>query len=756
MREEFFKKHIKFTSADIVKEKINYFFSKDYYVLTFLILLKLFVQFLLLNSGYKWISGDDYSRTVISYQWLEHPKIYAGIWLSLHFWINGFFMLFIHDLFTAATTVNIIFSTATVFYFFKLTEEVFDRKTAFWSTVIFSVFNFQVWLSTSGLPESIYFFFVIGGIFYYIKFLQTTKLNYVMLGAVFFAFSNLLRYEGWLFSIVFTLLIASDIIRTKKFTKKYFISVLISLISFLTILWWLMQNYLDFKDPFFFAKETARIYESLNSAGIIQKVFQYPVFIFYIAPITSVLALKVVYKNIRHQSFSLKNYFILFGFLEVILLMIQGMFGTGGTNMISRYIVINAILYIPPAVYQIFNFRRYIAVSVLAATIVIYFIWCFYYPTSYREDTYEVGMILKSEFAKTPDKGKDKVYFEEVQGSFDIFPIQTLSNRPSKFITGDLTQLIQASKKSKTKTDSKEINVLDLKNYFDKDSISIAVVRSETYRDKLSRIALRNEEIGDYKIFYFRDRASNVNDSSIKIFAKNIISLKDNPKILNFDKLLAINQVKVDNTNFGFNPQSVTVDWSAVNPAIIDSIDYSDYEFERYVVQVEIKSADSDSLVYMENKKIFSDRNIDDLLQYNSIRTIIVLKPFALLQYSLRNYSSPFESGSYNLSMKLRDTKTGKYLMLYSGDSLLTTRADGRTDSLRTKTVRPDLAKKDTLQNSFDLGKIIAMFPDQDITKLKSKNASELYSMMLNQGVRLLFSQRYQADYFLNYVFSYF
>jgi hypothetical protein len=154
------------------------------------------------------------------------------------------------------------------------------------------------------------------------------------------------------------------------------------------------------------------------------------------------------------------------------------------------------------------------------------------------------------------------------------------------------------------------------------------------------------------------------------------------------------------------------------------------------VVQVEIKSADSDSLVYMENKKIFSDRNIDDLLQYNSIRTIIVLKPFALLQYSLRNYSSPFESGSYNLSMKLRDTKTGKYLMLYSGDSLLTTRADGRTDSLRTKTVRPDLAKKDTLQNSFDLGKIIAMFPDQDITKLKSKNASELYSMMLNQGVK--------------------
>jgi hypothetical protein len=143
LREEFFKKHIKFTSADIVKEKINYFFSKDYYVLTFLILLKLFVQFLLLNSGYKWISGDDYSRTVISYQWLEHPKIYAGIWLSLHFWINGFFMLFIHDLFTAATTVNIFFRLRRYFTFLNLPKKFLTEKplSGARSFFLFSIFR---------------------------------------------------------------------------------------------------------------------------------------------------------------------------------------------------------------------------------------------------------------------------------------------------------------------------------------------------------------------------------------------------------------------------------------------------------------------------------------------------------------------------------------------------------------------------------------------------------------------------------------
>lgn len=752
MKNFFTEKYLKYPIVNSIREKINFFFGKDLYVITFLILLKLSVQFLLLGSGFKWISGDDYSRTVISYQWLEHPKIFSGIWLSLHFWINGFFMLFIHDLFTAATTVNVIFSTATLIYFFKLTEDVFDRKTAFWSSVIFSVLNFQVWLSTSGLPESIYFFFVIGGIYYFIKYQQERKLFFVFLGGAFFSMSNLLRYEGWLFSVLFILLIASDFLRTKKITKDYLLSVLVSMISVTTIIWWLMQNYFDFKDPLFFAKETARIYDSLNNAGAIQKFFQYPVFLFYIAPITTVLSLKVLYRYIRYQRFSLKNYFVLFAFGELLLLMIQGLFGTGGTNMISRYIVINAILFIPLAVYQIFNFRRYIAVSLLAATIVIYFIWCFYYPQAYREDTYEVGYMLQKEFAKGYDKGKDKVYFEEIEGSYDIYPIQTLSNKPSKFITGNLTQLIQASKKSKAKTAETGINVLDLKNYFDKDSISIAIVRSETYREKLSSIALRNEEIGDYKIFYFRDKESNVNDSSINIFAKNIISLKENPSLLNFGKLLAITQAKVENTNFGFNPQSVTVDWASVNPYIIDSIDYNNLGFERYVAQIEIASTEDDSVVYVEHKKIFSDRNIDDLIQYNSIKTIIVLKPFALLQYSGRKHSSPFESGPYNLYLKIKDTKTDSYLRLFSGDSILTSKVSRQIDSLRTKPVHT----KDSILYSYELGTIIAMFPDQDITNLKSKNSSELYRLLLTQGARLIFSQRYQGDYFLNYLFSYF
>ena len=97
MKNFFTEKYLKYPIVNSIREKINFFFGKDLYVITFLILLKLSVQFLLLGSGFKWISGDDYSRTVISYQWLEHPKIFSGIWLSLHFWINGFFMLFIHS-----------------------------------------------------------------------------------------------------------------------------------------------------------------------------------------------------------------------------------------------------------------------------------------------------------------------------------------------------------------------------------------------------------------------------------------------------------------------------------------------------------------------------------------------------------------------------------------------------------------------------------------------------------------------------------
>ncbi|HMS65764.1 MAG TPA: glycosyltransferase family 39 protein, partial [Ignavibacteria bacterium] len=377
--------HIKnFNAQKFIRKLKEYeikFFSSFLFQISFLLFVKLLFQFVILNSGYRWLSADDYCRTVKSFEWLQKPVIDSGVWLTPHFWVNGFAMLFVKDLFTAATIVNIVFSGLTLIYFYSLTRMVFDLKTAFYSALIFCFFPFQVWLSISGLPESVFFFFIIAGIYYFIRwrFYGERKI-YLILSALSFALSNGFRYEGWLFSGVLVLLVLIDLLNERKLTKRILVNFLISLISFTTILWWLIQNYVDHHNMFFFAEETTKIFKEFNSAGFLQRLVQYPTFIFFIAPVTTFFSVKVIFETLNDPGISKKKIFLLFNILELSLLTIQAILGTGGTNMISRYIVINAMLFIPFGVAQIFEFRKIISVILIAFILAVNIIWSFYYP----------------------------------------------------------------------------------------------------------------------------------------------------------------------------------------------------------------------------------------------------------------------------------------------------------------------------------------------------------------------------------------
>ncbi|MFA5404562.1 MAG: glycosyltransferase family 39 protein, partial [Ignavibacteria bacterium] len=514
---------------------IEYFSSRKYLIFILLFVIKTLLQISLFQNGYNWLSADDFCRTVKSFEWLQKPEIHSGVWLSGHFWFNGIAMLFIKNLFISATAVNIIFSALTLFYFYNLIEMCFDKRIAFFSSLIFCVFPFQVWLSISGLPESIFFFFVVAGMYYFIKWKNSeSKLLFLILSAVAFALSNLFRYEGWLFSIVFVLFIVSEIRKEKKLSKELTKNILISLISFSTVIFWLVLNYIDYKEVFYFAKETNKIYEDYNTVKYLQRLIQYPTFLFYIAPITTVLSVKVSWDFARcifkpNGNFpKIAIYFAMFNIAELGLLMLQGLAGTGGTNMISRYIVINAILFLPFAVYQVFKYRKILATLFLITIILVNYIWCYYFPQSFRVDTIETGVLLKNQIEKNFNKD-EKIYFEEIEGYYDVFAVQTLSNNPSKFVLGNFPSLKieeKKSKKKKSQLSDEELNILDIKRYFEKNKISMAVVKSDGYVDKLRKMNFKNEEIGEYKIFYLKNIESNVNDSSISIFSQNVPSLE--------------------------------------------------------------------------------------------------------------------------------------------------------------------------------------------------------------------------------------
>ena len=747
----------------------QYVIQREYLILSILLILKFVFQFIITNSGYKWLSSDDYCRTVKSFEWLENPIIYSGVWLTPHFWINGIVMMFIKDLFLAATMTNVFFSSVTVYYFFKATQIVFDKKTAILSSFIFILFPFQVWLSLSGLPESIHFFFIIAGVYYALLY----KKNFgntrdLILATIMFSFGNMFRYEGWLFSIVFIIYIYYLEIVLKEKKKRDYKAIFISILSLSTIIWWFIQNYFDHGSLLYFASETNKIYEDYGGIKVIQKFVQYPVFIFYIAPITSFFAIKVSYDCFKgfikkKTDVTLLSIFAFFNIAQLLLLMLQGLLGTGGTNMISRYIVINAILFIPLAVWQIFNFRKWITVSLFIIIIAGNIVWSFNYPNPYRADTYETGKLIRDRIERKYLRSDERVYFEEVEGYYDVFAVQTISNYPSKFIFGNFPILIneEGKRKKKSKLSNEELNILDIKSYLEKNKISLAVVKSDSYAEKLKKLNFVNEEIGDYKIFYIRNLESNINDSSITVLANKIIDLSKNQNTINFNKTIAVKEVTLDNTNFGFNPQTVSITWASTSKSILDSIDYDNFEFDRYNSVIELRREDNDSLVYTESKRIFSERNIEDLLAYNEVKNIIVIKPFALIYYSKKFVSSPFESGIYNLSLKIYDAKKKISLSLFKGDSLFKPAIkqidSSKTllDSIKLKLKNSEIQKK-ALTNNLMIGSIIAFFPNTNIEKLVGTDGANFYRIITKNGLQVFFSQRHQADHFLNFVFNYF
>jgi 4-amino-4-deoxy-L-arabinose transferase-like glycosyltransferase len=770
-----------------LKSRTAKLFNNSAFAIASLIVLKTIFQIVIVKSGLRWLSADDYCRTVISYEWLHDPKIYSGVWLSLHFWINGLFIAVFKDLTLAPIMANTLFSVLTLIYFYIIIQKIFDRTTAYLSGFLYCVFPFQVWLSTSGMPESIFFFFVTAGFYYFLKWYDNFReegftrkaVIYLLVSSTLLNISNLLRYEGWLFSI--TLVILTIILSYKKvrFNSLLFINFGISFISLLSAFWWLYMNFLDHNDAFFFIKETTKIFENLNNAGFWQRFVQYPFFVLYIAPLTTLLGLRKIYLTFRNKrsgfkgSFSMLRIYLLFNVIELTLLMLTGILGSGGTNLISRYIVLNSIMFFPFAVWQLLDFRKYISVVSLAALIVINIVWNFYYQQAYRDDTYEVADLTKRLIQHDYFDKNEKIYFEMTEGYFDLYPLQVISNSPNMFNSDTIPPVFPPTEPGKKISQKKrneeqlKLNILELRKFLEKRRIKLFIARSDLLIDKLQKLSSKSEQIGDYRIFYLSDKKIKYhkgNSADVGLQETTASERSFPPNTISFDKKLILKDFRIDNTNFGLNPQTITLIWQIADMSILDSLSYGKDDFGRFKVKLALTSPDNDSTAYDTYANVFSERNVEEFFETEEIKNILILKPFAMLNYSRKIKLSPFESGLYNLRLSIIDESQSEELEIYKGDSLYVDKRDTDSETITDTTkaeykIRQAKLKKyrDTYLRRpyYPLGKIIAMFPNANYNEI-IKKSKDVSLILFKNGVMLPFLQRYQGDNFLNVVFNYF
>lgn len=766
-------------------QQIKLFFNNRIAAISALILFKLVFQLIVIRSGLKWLTADDYSRTVISWDWLQAPRVYSGVWLSFHFWLSGIFIWIFRDLTLAPVILSTLFSVLTMVYLYLLLEKIFTKEIAIISCLIYAVFPFQVWLSTSAMPETPFFFFITACFYYFIMWYRGLELRspshvYIILAAVSLNFANALRYEGWFFTIAFVIMVIILSYRKFRFTRPLLVNFGYAMISYITMIWWLWQNYHDYGDAFFFIKETTKIYAGLSSAGFVQRSIQYPFFIFYIAPLTTVLGLWKIIRTVQNKrngflgNFSLLRIFLLFNLIELVLLMFSGIVGSGGTNMISRYIVLNAILFFPFAIWQLADLRRYILLSGSAVIVIVNIVWSFYYQDAYREDTYEVAGLTKKLIERNYLEPEDKIYFEMMPGYYDIYPLQVISNDPSRFNSDTIPTFFAvdppASKKiSKKKREEEQLklNILEVRKFIEAKKIKLFIVRSDLLIDKLRKLSYKSEQIGDYHIFYISDskiyyQRGGSADSTGKNIRYSGPQKELGPDEISFGKKLVLSEARIDNSNFGMNPQTITLRWQIADATILDSLNTETEEFGRYKTHLELTPVDSDTAAFDSYTNIFSERNVEEFFDTEEIKNILILKPFAMLNYSVKFKSSPFESGLYNVRLSVYDRIAEKELPVYRGDSVyihpyefISTNDSVKIDSVslskRVKDHREMFIKKPY----YPIGRIIAMFPNVNYNALMKKS-TDLSQVIIRNGFMLPFLNRYQGDHMLDIVFTYF
>ncbi len=122
-------------------------------------------------------------------------------YLSLyHFLIPISYRIF-GDWIIAARALSLFFSVICLIPVYLSLLLMFDKKTAFFSSLLFSVNPFLSRLSTDVIKDQMFWFFLCSGIFFAILWLNKEKKIYFILSFLSFLISSFIRIEGLLFAL---------------------------------------------------------------------------------------------------------------------------------------------------------------------------------------------------------------------------------------------------------------------------------------------------------------------------------------------------------------------------------------------------------------------------------------------------------------------------------------------------------------------------------------------------------------------------
>jgi len=209
-----------------------------------IIVIGLIIRFILLPYS-QTVHADAISRILNAELWLSNPHyIIADVWGPLSSYLYGFSIHFMGGKIYGPKIINTLFAAFTVYPLYWFTQNVFKtRSGSVFVAIIYTITPLVIRNSFQALPAIPCAFFMAFSMYYLSNYIKSLKLNYVVFAGVMITCAGALRYEAWIISFFFGLILL--------FHKKYAAFFTFGFVAAIFPVSWLMGNHIIYDNWFY-------------------------------------------------------------------------------------------------------------------------------------------------------------------------------------------------------------------------------------------------------------------------------------------------------------------------------------------------------------------------------------------------------------------------------------------------------------------------------------------------------------------------
>jgi len=222
------------------------------------------IHVFLLFDGFYGISADESGRIHDTIQWLSTGKSMSDVWLPGYRIVLGFALKVYYNLFVTPRILSFIFSILTFFGTVWFAHELFkDRRTTLITAALISVFPQKVILGVVPLTEILFISLIVFACVFTVSWISKESFSSLIFASIFFAAASTFRYEGWIFSAIFFLLIV--LFYYKNFSASRWGIIVLLIVGCIIAsfpVYWMIDNMHNYHNPFYFTRSEKSLQSS--------------------------------------------------------------------------------------------------------------------------------------------------------------------------------------------------------------------------------------------------------------------------------------------------------------------------------------------------------------------------------------------------------------------------------------------------------------------------------------------------------------